>query len=242
MRKDVEVANLKSGFVATVSHELRTPLTGIRALSEVLKDGRVSDERTRLQYCATIHRETERLSRMIENILDFSKIDAGLKEYRFERTDPGKLTREVADRFREWTADAGFRLELRIGDALPAASLDREAVSRALLNVLDNAAKYSGDNRVIELSAGTGAEHIEWEIRDHGPGIAPDDLPRVFERFFRSAKNLDSNIRGSGVGLTIVKHTVEAHGGTISIESVEDRGTTVRIEIPAENSHGQSPA
>ena len=237
MNKDMEVANLKSDFVATVSHELRTPLTGIRALSELLKNGRVPDERTRTQYYGTLFRESDRLGRMIENILDFSKIEAGLKEYRFGRTDPAALTREAADRFREWTADKGFRLDVRIEDPLPLAELDAEAISRALSNLLDNAAKYSGDAREIELSVRAEPGNVVWEVRDHGLGIPSADLPRVFEKFFRSAKNLDSSVRGSGIGLTLVKHIAEAHGGAVSIASTEGAGTTVTIKIPLEKAH-----
>jgi signal transduction histidine kinase len=234
MNKDMEVANLKSNFVATVSHELRTPLTGIRALSELLKNGRVPDERTRTQYYGTLFRESERLGRMIENILDFSKIEAGLKEYRFSRTEPAAVTREAADRFREWTADTGFRLDVRIEGPLPVAALDGEAVSRALLNVLDNAAKYSGDAREIELSVRAEPGNVVWEVRDHGLGIPSADLPRIFEKFFRSAKNLDSSVRGSGIGLTLVKHIAEAYGGAVSVASAEGAGTSVTITIPLE--------
>jgi len=242
MEKDMEVANLKSDFVATVSHELRTPLTGIRAMSELLKDDRVPDDRTRRQYYATLHRESERLGRMIENILDFSKIEAGLKEYRRAPTDPADLTRETATRFQEWTADKGFKLDIRIGEELPAADLDAEAISRALLNVLDNAAKYSGNAREIEVSLRAERATLVWEIRDHGLGISPDDLPRVFDKFFRSRRNPEAPVRGSGIGLTIVKHIIEAHGGTVLINSREGQGTIVTITIPGENKHGRDSA
>jgi signal transduction histidine kinase/tetratricopeptide (TPR) repeat protein len=237
MAKDMEVADLKSDFVATVSHELRTPLTGIRALSELLKNDRVPDDQTRRRYYATLYRESERLGRMIENILDFSKIEAGLKKYRFSPTDPAALTREAAIRFQESTADKGFHLQVRTEDSLLPAELDAEAVDRVLFNVLDNAAKYSGDAREIELSVRGESGHVVWEVRDHGLGIPTADLPRVFEKFFRSAKNLDSSVRGSGIGLTLVKHIVEAHGGTVSIASHEGAGTTVTITIPLENTH-----
>jgi signal transduction histidine kinase len=235
--KDVEVANLKSDFVATVSHELRTPVTGIRALSELLKEGRVPDDATRARYHETLFRESGRLSRMIENILDFSKIEAGLKEYRFASTDPAALTRAVASHFQDAAGSRGFRLAARIEEPLPRLDLDEEAISRALFNLLDNAAKYSGDAREIDLLARAESGSLVWAVRDRGPGIPAADLPRVFDKFYRSRKTLESTVPGSGIGLTLVKHIVQAHGGAVAIRSEEGAGTTVEIRIPVEKSN-----
>jgi signal transduction histidine kinase len=240
MAKDIEVADLKSDFVATVSHELRTPVTGIRALSELLKNGRVADDPTRRRYYDTLFRESDRLGRMIENILDFSKMEAGLKEYRFAPVDPAALTRAVADRFGSGVADKGFHLSVEIGRELPLINLDEDAVARALFNLLDNAAKYSGEAREIGLSVRRESETVAWEVRDRGVGIPMTDLPRVFDKFYRSKKASDLSVRGSGIGLTLVKHIVEAHGGRASLISIEGEGTTARIEIPIEGEHGQA--
>jgi len=232
MAKEMELVRLKTDFVATVSHELRTPLTSIRYISELLKEGRVGEEDRKSQYYKTLHNESERLSRIIENILDFSKIEAGLKEYRFERTETGPLTADIAVRCQEMIAPKGFLLKVEIAASLPAVSMDAEALGRALFNLLDNAVKYSGESREMMLRASADADEIRWQVVDNGLGISPEDRPRVFERFFRSKQAADPHIKGSGIGLTIAKHIVEAHGGTISVESEIGRGSTFTVTIP----------
>ena len=232
MAKEMELVRLKTDFVATVSHELRTPLTSIRYISELLKEGRVGEEDRKSQYYKTLHNESERLSRIIENILDFSKIEAGLKEYRFERTETGRLTTDIAVRCQEMITPKGFLLKVEIPASLPAVLMDAEAFGRALFNLLDNAVKYSGESREMKLRASADADEIRWQVVDKGLGISPEDKTRVFERFFRSKQAADPNIKGSGIGLTIAKHIVEAHGGTISVESELGRGSTFTVAIP----------
>jgi len=238
LAREMELIRLKTDFVATVSHELRTPLTSIRYISDLLRDGRVVEEDRRSQYYETLHQESARLGRIIENILDFSKIEAGLKEYRFVRTDAGPFTADIAARFSEVIALKGFRLKTSVASPLPAVAMDAEALGRALFNLLDNAAKYSGESRELEIRVSSDLRNVRWEIVDHGTGIPEEDLGRIFERFFRSRRDALADVKGSGIGLTITKHIVEAHGGTISVASEIGRGSTFTVMIPAESAVG----
>jgi signal transduction histidine kinase len=230
--KELKLAKLKSDFVSTVSHEFRTPLTSIRYLAELLQRGRVKEEEKKQQYYQTITDESERLSRLIENILDFSKIEAGMKEYQFEETDMGNLARDVASRFQKQVAGKTFRLKTNIANQMPKLSADREAISRALFNLLDNALKYSGENPEITLRAWPDEESIFLEVQDNGRGISKEEQRRVFEKFYRSCGVHESKIKGSGIGLTLVAHIVESHGGEVFLDSDLGKGTNVTVKIP----------
>jgi signal transduction histidine kinase/tetratricopeptide (TPR) repeat protein len=231
--KELELAKLKSDFVSTISHEFRTPLTSIRYLAEMLQRGRVKGEGKKQKYYETITAESERLSRLIENILDFSKIEAGMKEYNFEEVDLAEWAGDIANRFQEQVAPQEFVINREISEPMTKATVDREALSRALFNLLDNAAKYSGASRNIYFRAWAERENVFLEVRDEGIGISKEDQKKVFEKFYRSHNVSDSNIKGSGLGLTVVDHIVKAHGGEIHIESEVGKGTKVTIKIPA---------
>ena len=230
--KELQLAKLKSDFVSTVSHEFRTPLTSIRYLAELLERGRVKDEEKRLQYFKTISGESERLSRLVENILDFSRIEAGMKEYRIEKADIAALSREVASRFLDQAAYKGVTLKTEISDPLPEMRVDREAISRAVFNLLDNAAKYSGENPEIQFHAWLDGEDVFLQVADSGVGIPVADQKKVFEKFYRAETAMARNIKGSGIGLTLVSHIVKAHGGRIILESEPGKGTRVTLRLP----------
>lgn len=230
--KEVELARLRSEFVSTVSHEFRTPLMSIRYLSEMLDAGRVKGEDKKKIYYGKIKKESERLSRLIENILDFSKIEAGMKEYKFEDLSVKEIVKEVSSRFKEYMADKKMTLECEIQDTLPAIRADREAISRALFNLLDNAVKYSGKNPVIHLRAFLKEEAVFLEVQDMGAGISKDDQKKVFEKFYRSSDPASKNIEGSGIGLTLVDHIIKAHGGQVMMESDLGQGTRVTLKLP----------
>jgi len=231
--KELELAKLKSEFVSTVSHELRTPLTSIRYLTELLQRGRVQGEDKKQQYYETITREGGRLSRLIENILDFSKIEAGVKEYQFEETDIAELARDVASRFQEQVERKEFTIESEISTQMPNVLADKEAISRALFNLLDNALKYSGKIRNVFLRAWDDGESIFLEVEDEGIGISKQDQKKIFEKFYRTDGARESDIKGSGIGLTLVAHIVKAHGGEVLLESDVGKGTKVTIKLPA---------
>jgi signal transduction histidine kinase len=230
--KELKLASLKSDFVSTVSHELRTPLTSIRYLAELLQRGRVDNEERKQEYYETIANESEQLSRLINNILDFSRIEAGMKEYQFSDTDMAELARDVASKFQQQAAQAGFTVKSQVSDQIPEASVDREAISQALFNLLDNALKYSGESREIFLSAWSDKDSVFLQIRDEGTGIREEEKEKVFEKFYRSEYLRDNSIRGSGIGLTLVAHIVKAHGGQVLLESNPGKGTKVVIELP----------
>jgi signal transduction histidine kinase len=230
--KEVELARLKSEFVATVSHEFRTPLMSIRYLSEMLDGGRVKGEDKKRIYYGKINKESERLSRLIENMLDFSKIEAGMKEYKFEVLSVKEMVLEVSDRFKEYMANKKMTFESEIQDSLPAVHADKEAISRALFNLLDNAVKYSGKYPEIHLRAFFDEESLFLEVQDTGVGIGKEDQKRVFQKFYRSAHSASKNIEGSGIGLTLVDHIVKAHGGQVMMESDLGQGTRVTLKLP----------
>ncbi|MDD8014483.1 MAG: ATP-binding protein [Acidobacteriota bacterium] len=231
--RELELARLKSDFVATVSHEFRTPLTSIRYMAELLERGRVRDDQRKQEYYQTITGESERLSRLVENLLDFSKIETGMKEYRMEATDISALLVEAAGRFRRQAGIKDFDLKTDIAQNLPAVQADRESLERALLNLLDNAVKYSGDNPEILFKARAQENAVIIQVEDHGIGIAKFEQKRVFEKFYRSEKALEGDVKGSGIGLPLVDHIVRAHGGKIVLESEPGKGTRVTIELPA---------
>jgi len=230
--KELRLAKLKSEFVSTVSHEFRTPLTSIRYLAELLQRGRVKEESKKQQYYESITHESERLSRLIENILDFSKIEAGMKEYEFEETDVAEMCRDVVSRFQEQVTPQEFTIESEIAEELPNIFADKEALPRALFNLLDNAVKYSGDSRKIQFRAWTDQNRIFLKVEDEGIGIGKDDQDRVFEKFYRSGDIQNSTIKGSGIGLTLVSHIAKAHSGEVILESGLGKGTEVTIQLP----------
>jgi signal transduction histidine kinase len=230
--KELKLARLKSEFVSTVSHEFRTPLTSIRYLADLLQRGRVKKEDRKQQYYETITQESERLSRLIENILDFSKIEAGVKEYEFAETDVAEMCRDVISRFQHQVSPQEFAIESEVSEELPQIYADKEALSRALFNLLDNAVKYSGDIRKISLWAWADESNIFIEVEDEGVGIASEEQQRVFEKFYRSDTIHESSIKGSGIGLTIVDHIVKAHGGDVILESELGKGTKVGLRLP----------
>lgn len=231
--RELKLARLKSDFVATVSHEFRTPLTSIRYMAELLERGRVRDDQRKQEYYQTITGESERLGRLVENLLDFSKIETGMKEYRMEATDVSALLTEAAARFRRQAGIKDFDLKTDIAQNLPDVQADRESLERALLNLLDNAVKYSGDNPQILIKAQAQGSAVIIQVEDHGIGIAKFEQKRVFEKFYRSEKALKSDVKGSGIGLTLVDHIVRALGGKTVLESELGKGTRVTIELPA---------
>jgi len=223
---------LKSEFVSTVSHELRTPLTSIRYLTELLQRGRVQGEDKKHQYYETITRESGRLSRLIENILDFSTIEAGMKEYKFEETDIAELAKDVASGFEEQVDRKEFTITSEISAQMPKVSADREATSRVLFNLLDNALKYSGKVRNVFLRAWAEEESVFLEVEDEGIGISKEEQKKIFEKFYRCDNARESDTKGSGIGLTLVAHIVKAHRGEVILESDEGKGTKVTIKLP----------
>ena len=238
VQSELAVSQLKSDFISTVSHEFRSPLAGINQLGEMLRDGRVTDEGRRREYYDMIVAETGRLRRLVENILDFSRMEEGQKQYRLESLDPSEWLRELTDDFRAQVAAAGFSIESNIPDELPAVLADREALTTAVHNLLDNAVKYSADARSVRVAAETDRTVLSISVRDCGVGISSEDGPRIFERFYRGRGEQARQVKGVGLGLNLVHHIVTAHGGTVDFQSMEGQGSTFIIRL----SHATHPA
>jgi signal transduction histidine kinase len=235
LKREVEVARLKSQFVAAVSHEFRSPLTGISQLSELLVGGKVTNDTRRQQYYELIHSESRRLARLVEQVLDFARMDEGRKEYRCERVETSGWVRAVADDFQRTPAARGKAITVSVPEGLPPLMVDAQAMAGAIHNLLDNAVKYSpgGDAVWLDASATAGGASVAISVRDEGVGIPPDEQRHLFERFFRG-RQLTDTVAGTGLGLSLVKHVVSAHGGEISVRSTPGVGTTFTVVLPVE--------
>jgi signal transduction histidine kinase len=230
--RELEVARLQSDFVSAVSHEFRSPLASLRQLSELLADGRVSSDDRRRQYYQALRRESERLHRLVEGLLDFGRMEAGAREYQFETLDPAALVENVGQEFAQEIAERGYTLQLQADGSLPPIRADREALSRALWNLLDNAVKYSPACKTVWVEATQLDNRVAIRVRDQGLGITPDEQSQIFKKFVRAASADDAGVKGTGLGLAMVHHIVAAHGGEIRVESQPGKGSTFTIVLP----------
>ena len=232
--KELKISQMKSDFVSNVSHELRTPLASISMLGEFLRSGREID-RPRLQkYGEYIESESQRLAKLINNILDFSKIESGQREYAFQEYHLEHVIAEVLHVFEVRLQQHGFYVTLTAPDEpLPPVTIDPEAVTQAISNLIDNAIKYSDASREIRVRAWHEAGSVFVSVTDYGLGIPRDELKKIFDRFHRVSTGLVHNVKGSGLGLSLVKHIVEAHGGSVTVTSEVGRGSTFTLQFPA---------
>ncbi len=232
VRRESEMARLKSDFVANVSHDLKTPLSLIRMFAETLELGRVTDEAARREYYGVITRESERLTRLIDNVLDFSRIEGGRQRYDICPSAVEPLIQEVLEAFRYPLVQQGFKVDVAIEPDLPEVPLDPAAIRQALANLVDNAIKYSGARRRLTVSARRAGAEVRIEVADEGIGIPPAEVQRIFEKFYRVGRSETQGRRGSGVGLALVKHIAEAHGGRVSVSSRHDSGSRFTLHLP----------
>ncbi len=230
--REMALARLKSDFVSNVSHELRTPLSLIRLYAETLEMGRLKSPDKYQEYYSIIRKESERLTALINNILDFSRIEAGRKEYDFRQTDMRELVRNTLESYRYQIEQSGFAFEEKIADDVPPLSVDREAMARSLLNLVNNALKYSQDQKYIGVNLFRDNGSVKLEVVDHGIGIPPIEQTKIFDKFYRVGDPLVHNTKGSGLGLSLVRHIVQAHGGEVLVDSVPGRGSKFTINLP----------
>ena len=233
LRKERETMRLRGALIANVSHELRTPLAMIRLGAETLKRGAKLKEKERADIEDQILREVLHLSHLVENVLDVARIQHNAaRAMAFTPVHPRELITMLISTYESWIRSKGFTVSLQIDDAVEAQYWDRESVSRALLNLIDNAIKYSADDKAIDVILRQDAEHVIVEVHDHGIGIGPSDLQRIFDPYFRAQFSDTQTRRGAGLGLTLVQQIVAAHGGRAEVESELGKGSTFRLLFP----------
>jgi signal transduction histidine kinase len=232
VRHEIELAKLKADFVSTVSHEFKSPITSIRQLAELLQAGRIPTGERCQQYFNVIVEQSERLSTLVDNILDFSRMEEGRSLFRFETLDLVPLLRDVTQRMQHQVAYGGFMLEVQIEASLPPIRGDKLAVAQAVHNVLDNAVKYSGEERWAALHARLDGNTVCIEVHDHGPGIPRHEQKKIFDKFYRGGDPVTRTVRGTGLGLTLVRQIMDAHQGEIQVASQPGTGTTFTLRFP----------
>lgn len=230
--RELEVARLQSDFVSAVSHEFRTPLASLCQLSEMLSDGRVPSETRRQEYYEGLRRASERLSRLVESLLDFGRMQAGVQQYRFELLETELFFKEVVGDFAQEAGERGYQVDIARQQYLPPVRGDREALARALWNLLDNAVKYSPQNKTVRAEARCENGQVAMRVSDKGLGIAHHEQKRIFKKFVRASSADAAGARGTGLGLTMVEHIVTAHGGQVRVESEPGSGSTFTILLP----------
>ncbi|HSK02373.1 MAG TPA: HAMP domain-containing sensor histidine kinase [Kofleriaceae bacterium] len=233
IRRERRLSALKSEFISNVSHELKTPLSIISMFGEMLAQGRTKSPEQAHEYAEIIWRESVRLGRLIDNVLDFAKIERGADMYEFEDdVDLREVVERAIDLAARRVAGAEMTLTSTLDEDLPPVRLDANAFTLAVLNLIDNAVKYAAEGKRIELSLARRDDRLVLSVRDWGPGIAPDEHAHVFERFYRARAIRLKPIRGSGIGLALVQHIARAHGGDAEVESAPGRGSTFSIWLP----------
>jgi signal transduction histidine kinase len=232
--RELAVARLQSDFVSAVSHEFRTPLTSMRHLTELLDRGVVSEEERRKQYYAALSHETTRLHHLVESLLNFGRMEAGALEYRFEMVSIAELVEEVVAGFERDVCAGDSRIELTTPGLMPEVRADREALGLAVWNLLDNAVKYSPGGTKVRVELARAGGHVFIHVRDEGAGIPAHERKQIFKKFVRGAQARASHIKGTGIGLAMVRHIVRAHHGEIRLDSQPGKGSTFSIVLPME--------
>jgi signal transduction histidine kinase len=234
--RHMKLSQMKSDFVSNVSHELRTPLASIRVFGEYMRLGRVVSEEKVREYGEYIEAESRRLTQLINNILDFSKIESAEKKYKFADTDILALVHDTVCAFAMPLRDHGYNVSFTAPAAtLPPVTVDKDAIAQVLMNLLDNAVKYSDGQKTIEVIVSADAAHVRVAVRDRGIGIAASEQKKIFDKFYRVGSGLVHDVKGSGLGLAIVNHVVKAHGGRVEVMSVPGEGSTFTIVLPTSN-------
>lgn len=225
-------ARRKTTFVSNVSHELKTPLTTIRLYAEMLTEGRVADDAKRHHYLGVITRESERLTRLVNNVLDFSRLEQGRKKYQLHRFDAAEAVRQLLAGQQDRLKEAGMALDSDIPATPVLVESDRDAIEQTLLNLLDNAVKYAAGGRRVRVVLGCDSEHWRLAVEDAGPGIAAGQRARLFQPFHRADDSITAGVPGFGLGLSISRRLVEDLGGTLSFEPAAGGGARFVMSFP----------
>jgi two-component system phosphate regulon sensor histidine kinase PhoR len=232
VRAERRTSQLKSDFIANVSHELKTPLSLIRMFAELLATGKHKGEGMAREYAGIITRESDRLSHLIDNVLDFARLERGKASYRFAEGRLEEVVERALDVLRHRLEKEKLRLRTDIEPDLPPVRMDEDAMTLVLLNLVDNAVKYGGDGGEVSVRLRRAPGAVALTVSDRGAGIAPEEQRRIFERFYRAESARARNVRGSGIGLSLVKHIAEAHGGRVEVESTPGKGSTFTVFVP----------
>ena len=231
VHREIAVARMQSDFVNAVSHEFRTPLTTLRQFTEMLREGHVADEERRQLCYDAQSRATSRLTNLVESVLDFGRMEAGKQPYRFETVSCSDVVRPVVDDFQREIEASGYRIRFQADESIEV-DADAEALGRALRNLLENAVKYSPNERTVEVDVSRLADTVAIAVRDRGIGVAPDERRAIFNQFHRGAEARTRGIAGTGIGLAMVEHIVRAHKGHVSVDSEQGKGSTFTIVLP----------
>jgi len=230
--REMEILKIKSDFVSSVSHEFKTPLTSMKALTERLETGKVTQPVKMKQYISIISHDIDRLIRLVSNILNFSNIEEGKKVYRKEKTDIAIWLKEIIDNYKKESVESNCNINVQLKNDMPAIPIDRDAMAQALFNLLDNAVKFSRQDKEAEVTAEKNENSIILKIKDKGIGIENDEKDKIFEKFYRGKNAVKYYIKGTGLGLALVKYTVEAHNGQIDVGSEPGWSTVFTITLP----------
>jgi signal transduction histidine kinase len=233
IKKEIRLAQIKSDFVSNVSHELRTPLSLISMFAETLEMGRVKTDEKKNEYYSIIHSETNRLSSIVNKVLNFSKMEAGKRIFHFEKIDLNEVTENIFNTYSFHLQNNGFQFEFLPDKNIPEVNIDTDAVAEAVINLIDNAIKYSEENRAVTLRTGKQNNFAFVEVEDKGIGIPEADRKKIFEKFFRVSTGHIHNTKGTGLGLSLVKQIVDAHNGKITLTSTLGKGSCFRLFFPA---------
>ena len=229
--RQMRLSQMKSDFVSNVSHELRTPLSSIRVFGEYMRLGRVEKPEKIREYGEYIEAESRRLTQLINNILDFSKIESAEKKYHFCSTDIVELVEQTVAAFEVPLREHGLSVSFHAGP-VPMLQIDKDAIAQVLVNLLDNAVKYSNGRKEVEVTVETAGNEVRIMVRDHGIGIPVAEQKKIYEKFYRVGSTLVHDVKGSGLGLSIVMHVVKAHGGRVELVSAPGEGSTFTIVLP----------
>jgi two-component system phosphate regulon sensor histidine kinase PhoR len=232
VRAERRTSQLKSEFIANVSHELKTPLSLIRMFAELLATGRNKGEAQIREYGSIITRESERLSHLIDNVLDFARIERGKSSYNFAEGHLEEVVERALDVYRHRLEKEKLHLKTEIEPNLPPVRMDQDAMTLVLLNLVDNAVKHAGDGGEVAVRLHRVPGAVALAIADRGAGIDPEEQRRIFERFYRAERTRARNVRGSGIGLSLVKYIAEAHGGRVQVDSTPGQGATFTVFVP----------
>ena len=230
--QEMNLLNLKSEFIASVSHEFKTPLTAMGAVLERLLNDEVKDQKKTKEYYRILSHDSERLKRLVKNVLDFTKIEDGKRDYKLKAIDITLLVCQEVDSFQNEVKMTGVKMDIGTDDDIPLVFADEEAISQALHNILDNAAKFSGPEKKIEIKIIHRQDSVEIAVQDRGVGIPESEQKKVFEKFYRGKQAFSVSPTGTGLGLTLVKHIMDAHGGDVIIKSQPGKGTYISLILP----------